>query len=328
MAPVRVWLCLDNAQPPCEAAFPPALTRQTLPMPPSGTLRGIAAMLIACAFFACMDALMKALAAHYPPLQVTALRGLGALPLVCLYVLWRREARAVWGRRLRWRLHLLRGAIGVLMLALFTTGLRTLGLAEAYTLSFVAPMLITVLAIPLLGERVQPRHGVAIAVGFVGVVVALRPSHAAFASVGALAVLGAAVCYALFSVLGRLISRTESNASLVFWTTAALAAGGGLLAAPQWVSVQVAHAGLLAGLALAGFLGQLAISEAFRHGQASAIAPFEYSALGWALLIDWVVWHTVPDGWTLGGAAIIIAGGIYLVRGEAPRAPLPEPAAR
>ena len=284
-----------------------------------GTLRGIAAMLIACAFFACMDALMKALAAHYPPLQVTALRGISSLPLVLLYVLWRREGPAVWGRQLRWRLHLLRGAIGVLMLALFTTGLRTLGLAEAYTLGFVAPMLITLLAIPVLGERVRPRHWIAIAVGFAGVVVALRPSQAAFASVGALAALGAAVCYALFSVLGRLLSRTEPSASLVFWTTVAMAVGGGLLAAPQWVPVQATHAGLLAALALAGFLGQLAISEAFRHGQAAAVAPFEYSALGWALLIDWLVWHTVPDGWTLGGAAIIIASGLYLVRSERAR---------
>ena len=83
--------------------------------------------------------------------------------------------------------------------------------------------------------------------------------------------------------------------------------------------VQATHAGLLAALALAGFLGQLAISEAFRHGQAAAVAPFEYSALGWALLIDWLVWHTVPDGWTLGGAAIIIASGLYLVRSERAR---------
>jgi len=65
-----------------------------------------------------------------------------------------------------------------------------------------------------------------------------------------------------------------------------------------------------------GFLGQLAITEAFRHGEASAIAPFEYSALAWALLIDWVVWHSVPDAWTLGGAAIIVASGLYLVRHE------------
>ncbi len=289
-------------------------------MPPSGNLRSIVAMLAACAMFACMDASMKALAAYYPPLQVTALRGLTSLPLVCLYVLWRREVRAVTARHVRWGLHLLRGLIGVLMLTLFTTALRTLGLAEVYTIGFVAPLLITMLAIPLLGERVSPRHWVAIAVGFVGVVVALRPSQAVFLTTGTLAALAAAVGYALFSVLGRLISRTEPSASLVLWTTASMAVFGGLLALPDWAPVRAEHALLLAGLAVSGFLGQLAISEAFRHGQAAAVAPFEYSALAWAVLIDWVVWHTVPDGWTLAGAAIIIASGVYLIRRESPAA--------
>jgi len=287
-------------------------------MTQSGNLRSIVAMLAACAMFACMDASMKALASHYPPLQVTALRGLTSLPLVCLYIVWRRELGAVAGRHVRWGLHLLRGVIGVLMLSLFTTGLRTLGLAEAYTLSFVAPLLITILAIPLLGEPVKPRHWTAIVVGFAGVVVALRPSQAAFLSVGALAVLGAAVGYALFSVLGRLIARTEPSSSLVLWTTVCMAVIGGTLALPQWTPVRSEHALVLAGLAVSGFLAQLAISEAFRHGQAAAVAPFEYSALAWAMLIDWTFWRAAPDAWTLAGAAIIIASGIYLVRRELP----------
>lgn len=289
-------------------------------MLPTGTLRGIAAMLLACAFFAGMDALLKALAGHYPPLQVMALRGLTALPLVCAYIVWRREGAGVFTRRLRWRLHLLRAALNMTMLVLFVYGLQTLGLAEAYTLAFVAPLLMTLMAVPLLGERVLPRHWVAIAIGFAGVVVALRPEQGTFLSLGALAILVAAVCYALSNVLGRLISRTESSAALVFWTTAAMAVAGTALAAPQWVPVRAEHGWVLAGLALTGFLGQMAIAEAFRHGQAAAIAPFEYSALAWALVLDWVFWRTAPDAWTLGGSALIIAGGLYLVRGEAPRA--------
>ncbi|MBB3181554.1 DMT family transporter [Variovorax sp. Sphag1AA] len=285
-----------------------------------GNLRSISAMLAACAMFACMDASVKALASHYPPLQVTALRGFTSLPLVSLYILWRRELGAVAGRHVRWGLHLLRGVIGVVMLTMFTTGLRSLGLAEAYTLSFVAPLLITILAIPLLGERVKARHWTAIAVGFAGIVVALRPNQAAFLSIGALAVLAAAVGYAIFSVLGRLIGRTEPSSSLVLWTTMCMAVFGGALALPQWIPVRAEHGLLLAGLAVSGFLGQLAISEAFRHGQAAAVAPFEYSALAWAMLIDWTFWRTAPDAWTLAGAAIIIGSGIYLVRHELPAA--------
>ncbi len=285
-----------------------------------GNLRAITAMLAACAMFSCMDALLKALAGTYPPFQVTALRGLSAMPLVCIYVLWRRELGVVFSRHLRWRLHLLRGVITVLMLALFTFGLKTLGLAEAYTLSFVAPLIITMLSVPILKEVVPPRHWVAIAVGMGGVVVALRPDQSAFLSVGAVAVLVAAVCYALSNVVGRVISRTEPSATLVFWTTASMALGGSLLSAAQWVDILPAHWPLLVGLAVTGFLGQLAIVEAFRHSQASAVAPFEYSALAWAVALDWVFWRAVPDVYTLAGGAIIIASGIYLIRREAPRA--------
>jgi len=292
-------------------------------MQPTGTLRGIVAMLLACAFFACMDAMLKTLAGHYPPLQVTALRGLTALPLVCLYIAWRREAGGVFNRRLRWRLHLLRATLNMAMLVLFVYGLRTLGLAEAYTLTFIAPLLMVLIAVPLLGESILPRHWVAIGLGFAGVVIALRPEQDAFLSPGALAILVAAVCYALSNMLGRLISRTEPSAALVFWTTAGMALGGSLLAAPQWVPIQPQHAWVLAGLALSGFLGQLAIAEAFRHGQAAAIAPFEYSALAWGLLIDWLFWNAAPDAWTLGGGALIIASGLWLARSEAPRSQKP-----
>ena len=287
-------------------------------MPLTGNLRAIVAMLAACAMFSCMDALLKVLAGSYPPFQVTALRGLSAMPLVALYLLWRGQVGAVFDRRLRWRLHLARGVIIVLMLALFTFGLKTLGLAEAYTLSFIAPMVITMLSVPMLKETVPPRHWVAIAVGMGGVVVALRPDQTAFLSVGALAVLVAAACYAVSNVVGRVISRTEPSATLVFWTTFAMALGGGALSAAEWVDISPAHWPLLAGLAVSGFLGQLAISEAFRHGQASAVAPFEYTALAWAVALDWLIWHTVPDAYTLGGGAIIIASGIYLIRREAP----------
>ena len=292
--------------------------KNTEKMPLSGNLRSITAMLAAVAMFSCMDALLKALSGTYAPLQVTALRGLAALPLVCLYMVWRREVGAVFSRRLRWRLHLLRGVVSVLMMALFTFGLKTLGLAEAYTLTFVAPLIITVLSVPVLKETVQPRHWIAIAVGLCGVLIALRPDQSAFFSGGALAVLGAAVCYAVSNVVGRVISRSEPSVTLVFWTTASMALGGGVLGASQWVGIVPAHWPVLLGLAITGFLGQLAITEAFRHGQASAVAPFEYAALAWAVVLDWLFWQAVPDVYTLAGGAVIIASGIYLIRREAP----------
>ena len=288
-------------------------------MPLSGNLRSITAMLAAVAMFSCMDAFLKALAGTYPPLQVTALRGLTAMPLVCLYILWRREVGAVFSPRLRWRLHLLRGVFSMVMMTLFTFGLKTLGLAEAYTLTFVAPLIITMLSVPVLKETVQPRHWIAIAVGLGGVVIALRPDQSAFFSIGSVAVLVAAVCYAVSNVIGRVVSRSEPSATLVFWTTGSMALGGSVLGWSQWVDILPSHWPVLLGLAISGFLAQLAITEAFRHGQASAVAPFEYSALAWAVLLDWLFWQAVPDVYTLSGGAVIIASGIYLIRREAPK---------
>lgn len=280
----------------------------------TGNLRSILAMLAAMASFSLMDAVLKTLAGVYPTMQVAALRGLTALPLVCVYVAWRRETHLL--LRVRWPLHLLRGVIGIAMLGLFTYSLKELGMAEAYTIFFVAPLIITVLSVPLLKERVSVRHWLAIGVGLGGVIVALRPDQDAFFSLGAIAVLGAAVFYAVSSIAGRILSRTDASVALVFWTTAMWAVGATLLAWPNWVPVSAAHGWVLLALAVTGFLGQLAITEAFRHGKASAVAPFEYSALAWAILLDYAIWHTVPDRYTLLGATIIIASGIYLIRKE------------
>ncbi|MEO6855416.1 MAG: DMT family transporter, partial [Rhodoferax sp.] len=256
----------------------------------AANLRGILAMVVAVGSFSVMDAALKTLSHHYPPLQVASMRGLVALPLVALYVLWRKELPSLW--KVRWPLHLLRMVIGVTMLSLFVTALRTLGLAEAYTIFFIAPLLITVLSIPVLQERVRPRHWLALAGGLCGVVVALRPDQEAFLSLGALAVLGSAVCYAVSAVTGRVLSRTDSSAALVFWGTSGLALGAGVLAWPHWVAVLPGDAPVLAVIAVSGFAGQLAITQAFRYGQAAVVAPFEYTALAWGMALDGLLWHT------------------------------------
>lgn len=280
----------------------------------SSNQRSIVAMLIAVGAFSLMDAVLKTLAGSYPAVQVAALRGLAAMPLVGAYVLWRREAGLL--LRIRWKLHLLRGVIGIVMLTLFSFALRELGLAEAYTIFFIAPLLITILSIPVLRERVAPIHWLAIAVGMAGVLIALRPDGEAFFSWGALAVLAAAACYAVSAIAGRVLSRTDASVTLVFWTTLSLSLGAGVLALPNWVAIDATHGWILVALAVTGFVGQLAITEAFRHGQASAVAPFEYTALAWGIALDWSLWRIVPDRYTLIGGAIIIASGLYLLRKE------------
>jgi drug/metabolite transporter (DMT)-like permease len=278
-------------------------------------MRSIRAMLVCVAMFSIMDATMKLLSAHFPAMQVAAIRALSALPLVGAYLFWRGGQRSL--LRIRWPLHLLRGAIGIAMLSLFTYGLKTLSLAQAYSIFFIGPILVTALSVFVLGERVDAARWIAIVGGMAGVLVVLRPTGTGFFTLGGLAVLTAAVCYAVSAVSGRVLARTDRGEHMMFWLMFLMAIGATPLAAPAWVPVQGGHWLLILLLAISGFFGQLALTEAFSHGEASVVAPFEYTALAWGVAIDWALWNTLPDRWTIVGAAIIIASGVYLARREA-----------
>jgi len=277
-------------------------------------LPGITALVAAAALFSLMDAGMKLLSPFYPAMQVTALRSLASLPLVYVYVAWRgKQARLL---QIRWPLHLMRGAIGIAMLWLFVVGLRQLPMTETYTIFFIAPLLITALSAPLLGERVGQARWLAIVAGFIGVLVVLRPTGEGMLTWAGLAILSSALCYTVSALTIRIAGRTDSTESLMCSLITLLAAGSTVLALPDWLAVRVQDYWLIAGIGISGFFGQLGVTYAFRHGEASAVAPFEYTALGWGVLLDRVLWHTSPDRYTLLGASIIIASGWYLVRRE------------
>lgn len=271
-------------------------------------------MLVAVALFALMDAGLKALSGHYPPLQVAALRGLSSLPLILLWI-------ASTGRigsllRVRWPLHLLRAVLGIVMMYGFVHGLSALPLSTAYAITFVAPLLVTALAVPLLGEHVGPRRWTAIGVGLIGVLVILRPTGQGMISSHGLAVLVAAVCYALGAITVRMLARTDSTQAMVFWMLALMAVGAGLLAWRDWLPIRIEHLWIIAVVGVTGSLAQVALTEAFRHGEASLIAPLEYSALLWGTLLDIALWGVLPDRMTWIGAAVIVASGLYLLRRE------------
>lgn len=277
-------------------------------------LPGIIAMVVAAALFTVMDAGMKLLAQHYSPMQVTALRSLASFPLVYVYVAWRSSFSAM--LQARWPLHLARGALAVVMLTTFVYGLRQLPMTETYAIFFVAPLLITALSVPLLGERVGAARWLAIGIGLAGVLVVLRPTGAGVLTLGGLAVVASAACYTISAIAVRILGRTDSMESLMFWLISMLALGSTALAWPHWQAVRATDAWIIAGVGIFGFCGQWGVTYAFRHGEVSAVAPFEYTSLVWTLGLDRLIWRTVPDGYTLLGAAIIIAAGLFLVRRE------------
>jgi drug/metabolite transporter (DMT)-like permease len=281
-------------------------------------LIGMASMLIGVASFSLMDAALKLLTAHYPSAQVAALRGLAALPEVFMWVLYAGGVRQL--LRARWPLHLIRGVLSVLMMITFAFALKELSLAKTYALFFVAPLLIAIFSTFMLGERVHRAQWLAIAVGFAGVLIVLRPdTGAAFGWVGTLAVLTTAVCYALSSVLVKIIGRTDSTPAMVFWMTCMLAIGATALALPVWQPIRQEHYLLILGIAITGAIGQWGITEAFKRAPAASVAPLEYSGLAWVIMIDLAVWSVVPSWRTLAGAAVIIGSGLYLLRFESKR---------
>ena len=283
-------------------------------MQTQSNLRGIVAMLLAVGFFSLMDGGLKQLSGHYPPMQVAALRGLSGLPLVMAWVL--ATGTVVGLLKIRWRLHLLRAGLSIMMLSAFAFALKQMPMTSAYAIFFVAPLLITALSVPMLGEHVGPRRWAAIAVGLVGVLVVLRPTGEGLFGWAGLAVVVAAAGYALSAILVRVLHRTDSGQSMVFWMLVMTAVGASLLALPGWVPLRAVDAWVIAGVGVTGFLGQVAITEAFRSGEASVVAPFEYSALAWGLGLDLMIWGVLPDGWTFFGAGIIVASGLYMVHRE------------
>jgi len=292
-----------------------------MPTPPSRrNVRAIAWMVAAVGVLSLMDAAMKWLAPHYPPLQVAAMRGAASLPLVLVWLALRGGFRQVVA--VRWGLQIARSAMSVLMLTCFVYAVRALPLADAYSIFFVSPLLITALSVPLLGERVDARRWAAIAVGLLGVLVVLRPTGAGTLTLAGLAALTAAACYSLSAIAVRVLGRTDSTESMMFWFTAMVAAGAGALAAPAWVALRPEHWPVLAVVAVTGAFGQYAVTEAFRRGEASVVAPFEYTAIGWGVGLDWALWSTLPQARMLAGAAIVIAAGLYLLQRERSRPPL------
>lgn len=277
-------------------------------------LRGIVLMLLAMAVLALMDATMKQLAAHYAAIQVAAMRGMVSLPFVIAWV-WYRERGFRSLVRVRWRWHLARGVLAILMLTSFVHAIGSMPLSEAYTFFFIAPLLITALSVPLLKETVGVRRWTAVIIGFLGVLIVLRPGVVGL-NLATVAILVAATCYALNAVSVRILGRTDSTAAMSFWFMVMVAVGAGALAFPDWSPVRAADVAWLVGMGVTGALGQMLLTEAFRCAPISVVAPFEYSTLFWGVLLDLLVWGELPPPIVFVGAAVIVGSGLYLIHRE------------
>jgi drug/metabolite transporter (DMT)-like permease len=271
------------------------------------------AIAVMCLGILCLgvnDALAKWLTSFYPPLQIIFVRNLLAMPMITAIVLWTGGLMAL--RTRHPGIHAFRGLLLVGGAYTFFRGLEVLPLAEATSLIFAAPIFITALSVPLLGESVGWRRWAAVIVGFAGVLIIVRPGAAAFQP-ASLFVVATAMFYALGMISARWISRGEDVWTMMFYIVLFPLLFSGLVVPFVWQTPDMAHLPLFLGLAVFGTLGMTLITQAFRLAPAAIVAPFEYTALIWASVLGWLVWGDIPGFWIYAGAAVIIASGIYIV---------------
>ncbi len=275
----------------------------------AATKRGIVLMLMGIVLFTAMDALAKGLIARYPTPQVIWARFAGQALLVAA-ILGPRQFIPTLNSRFP-LLHLARSTCQLGATALFFASLGYIGLAEATALTDINPVLITLGAALFLGERLGPRRILGVAVAMVGALIVVRPGMGVF-SVAALLPLGCAVCYAGASLLTRKLGQHEGP-----WTSLLHAALFGSvitgLAMPfVWQPVAGADIALFAALGVLGTAAQLCVIRSFSMAEASAVAPFAYVGIVFAAFWGVVLYDEYPDRYTVLGALVIVAAGLYV----------------
>ena len=218
--------------------------------------------------------------------------------------------------------HIKRATAGMFAMGLWFGALQRLSFPEATAIIYAAPLMMVVLAATVLGEKVRIYRWSAVGIGFVGVFFILVPQfedgfdvmHNA-AAFGACLALAAAVFMSITSVFVRQLAQTENTGTVVLYF---LLAGSAvtLLTFPTWVVPSWSDAMLLVLIGILGGIGQLCITRAFHHAEASLIAPFEYTSMIWVVSVGYFVFDEIPSVWVLVGATIVIASGIFVILRE------------
>ena len=280
----------------------------------SPTLRGALLSLVAFGFYASHDVVVKFLGAHYGAFQLIFFSGLMGFPLVTVLLMGDRQDGTLIPRHPWWTA--LRSVSAVITGVMGFYAFSKLPMAQCYAIFFAMPLLITLMAIPMLGERIGLRRGTAVIVGLIGVMIVLRPGGGDGFGIGHLAALGAAFTGALTSVIVRKIGSEERSAVLMLYPMVLSFFAMGLTLPFVYEPMPIGHLGLTAVMALLGMLGALAVIAAYRTAPAIVVAPMQYSQIIWAAFYGWLLFDESIALNTAIGAGVIIISGIYIVLRE------------
>jgi drug/metabolite transporter (DMT)-like permease len=297
---------MDNA-----SATPAASAESGLESRADSMLPAIGLVLLSVALFSIMDALSKILAARLEAIEIVWGRYLVILALLAPLVA--RDPRSLMAAR-----PLLQAVRGLCLFAsavLFIAGLAFLPLADASAIAFASPLVVTALSIPILGEQVGIRRWSAVAVGFVGVLVVIRPGSGAFDAAALLPLLSAA-CWALSIVLTRRMGHHDKPLTTLLYSTVVGLALSSVALPFVWRPAGVADWTLMVAMGGLHAGGQYFLIAGLMRGAASLLAPFTYSQIVWSTLLGYVVFDALPTAWTWSGAALIVASGVYIAHRE------------
>lgn len=276
--------------------------------------QGALLALLSFAIFSTHDVVVRVLGGTYSPIQLLFFTSLMSFPLVTIMLISDKtpgHLRPVYP----WWMALRSVSMALVSLCAFYA-FSELSLAQTYTILFASPLLITLMAIPILGEKVGFHRGIAVLVGLVGVIVVLRPGAEPM-GLGHLAALLAALFNAIQSIIARRIGAQERSVAMMLYPLAATFVMMGAMLAFTYKPMPLPDLAGMAVIAVLGFIAAFCLVAAYVRAEAAMVAPMQYSQIIWAAIFGYVLFDEVIDGTTILGASIVILSGIYIVLREA-----------
>lgn len=297
-----------------------------------GNVRGVGFLVMGMLIFSLQDVAVKWIGGDYPILEIVVFRSLSALPLTLLF--FRFEGGRGLPSTTRPGLEYVRGTFYFLSYTTYFMGLAALPLAEIAAIKFSGPLMITFLSVLFLGETVGPRRWLALLIGFIGVLLIVRPGLATF-NLGFVFILVSVLFYALAAILTRKLQTTDSSATMAYYSSLVYLLATFILvplvilvgdfpgAHPSvaflfraWATPSLLDGVIMAGLGLVWAGGMYFLARAYSVALASVVAPFEYVVLPINVMWGFVLWQELPALMTWAGAFLALSSGLYVLYRE------------